>query len=222
MYKYIKNLIISLFLIIALTDTVLAEVMPYYINSLRRYGIGFTSVSSPLVLRNLPSEQGSIVETVNFDFKTEETTCLINKERCSTEEVFSAFSPKNKIALLTTLDESSNWSFVCFNQSDYPICGWAKEDNNKFYNWADFFGIYGKKYGIYLFKDLQKVDKILYAAPVKQSNTTGSVELPRMISPWLVRGNWLLVKVYDYNNQTKTGWLNFRDNFGKLKLFVKF
>ena len=199
-----------------------AEVMPYYINSLRRYGIGFTSVTSPLVLRNLPSEEGNIVETVNFDFKTEEVACLINKERCSQEEVFSAFSPKNKLAFLTTIDESDKWSFVCFNQSERPICGWAKEDNNKFYTWTEFFGTFGKKYGLYLFKDLKKADKILYAAPVKQSNTTGSIELPRMISPWLVSGNWLLVKVYDFNNQTKTGWLNFRDNYGKLKLFVKF
>ena len=217
-----KYAIIILFIILNVAQAALADVMPYYINSLRRYGIGFTSVESPLVLRNLPSEEGNIIETVNFDFRTEETTCLVNKEKCPTEEVFAAFSPKNKIALMTTLDESQDWSFVCFNQTQYPICGWAKEDKNKFYNWTDFFGIYGKKYGIYMFKDIKKADKILYSAPVQQSNSTGSIELPKYIMPWLVRGNWLLVKVYDYNNQTKTGWLNFRDNYGKLKLFVKF
>ena len=217
-----KKILLSLFIIAMFSQAVLAEVMPYYINSLRRYGIGFTEVSSPFVLRNLPSEQGNIVETVNFDFKTEETTCLINKQRCSTEEVFSAFSPKNKIALLTALDESENWSFICFNQNENPICGWAKEEENKFYNWSDFFNTFGKKYGLYLFKDIQKSDKLLYAAPIKQTNTTGMIELPRMIVPWLISGNWLLVKVYDFNNKNKTGWINFRDNFGKLKLFVKF
>ena len=225
--EYIKNnsdkkLLIFLFIILTFTQVAFADVMPYYVNSLRRYGIGYTNVSSPLVLRNKPSDDAEIVETVNFDFKTEETTCLINKAKCSTEDVFAAFSPKNKIALLTTLDESEHWSFVCFNQYDYPVCGWAKDDTNKFYNWTDFFNVYGKKYGLYLFKDLQKSDKILYAAPVKQTNTTGSIELPRIITPWLVSGNWLLVKVYDFNNQTKTGWINFRDNYGKLKLFVKF
>ena len=29
----------------------MADVMPYYINSLRRYGIGYTKVNSPLVMR---------------------------------------------------------------------------------------------------------------------------------------------------------------------------
>ena len=218
----LNKIIIIFFIFFSLAQMALAEVMPYYINSFRRYGVGLTSVASPLVLRNAPSEEGNIIETVNFDYKTEEVSCLVNKERCSQEEVFSAFSPKRKLAFLTTMDESDKWSFVCFNQSERPVCGWAKEDTNKFYTWTEFFGTFGKKYGIYLFKDLKKADKILYAAPVKQSNSTGSIEIPRMISPWLVSGNWLLVKVYDYNNQTKTGWLNFRDNYGKLKLFVKF
>lgn len=199
-----------------------ADVMPYYINSLRYYGIGFTSVESPVVFRNTPNDNGNIIETLNFDFKTGETSCIVNNQRCSQDEVFAVFSPKNKIALLTTSDETKDWSYVCFNQSESPICGWIKEDKNRFYNWSDFFGIYGKKYGLYLFKDIQQADKVLYAAPVKQSNSTGSITMPRAISPWLVRGNWILVKVYDFNNQTKTGWLNFRDNLGKLKLFVKF
>ena len=215
-----KQIIIFLFIVSNIFSTALADVLPHYVNSLRRYGIGFTAIESPLVLRNLPNDEAKIVETLNFDFKTGESSCLINSQKCSTDEVFSAFSPKNKIALLTTLDESENWSFVCFNQSEAPVCGWAKEDKNKFYNWTDFFNIYGKKYGLYLFKDLQKADKILYSAPTKQSNSTGNIELPRLITPWLVRGNWILVKVYDFNNQTKTGWLNFRDERGKLKVFV--
>ena len=222
MFKLNKILILML-IVLSSIQVVFAEVMPYYVNSLRRYGIGYTMVSSPLVLRNAPSLEGQIIETLNFDFKTEEASCLVNKQRCDIEEVFSAFSPKNKVALLTTLDESEDWSFVCFNQSERPICGWVKEDNNnKFYGWKDFFGILGKKYGLYLFKDIQKGDRILYGAPVKQTNTTGSIELPRIISPWLISGNWVLVKVYDFNNQIKTGWFNYRDNYGKLKLFVKF
>jgi len=217
-----KKICVLLFIILGLAQIALADVMPYYVNSLRRYGIGFTNITSPLVLRKLPNDDADILETINFDFKTEETTCLVNTSNCATEQVFSAFSPKHKIALMTTLDESENWSFVCFNQNERPTCGWAKEDTNKFYNWTDFFNTFGKKYGLYLFKDLQKKDRILYAAPVHQSNATGSIELPRMITPWLVSGNWILVKVYDYNNQNKTGWLNFRDNYGKLKVFVKF
>ncbi|MBQ8475887.1 hypothetical protein IJ531_02380 [bacterium] len=207
--------------LIFINSLAFADVMPYYINSLRRYGIGFTSVKSPLVMRRTPSKEGEILETLNFDYKGN-VSCLVNKSRCELDEIFAAYSGSNKISLLTTIDESENWSLVCFNQTDKPVCGWVDEKDNKYYNWGDFFNIYGKKYGLYLFKDLQKADKILYAAPLKQTNATGSIELPRAIFPWLVRGNWVLVKVLDFNNQNKTGWLNYRGDNGKLKLFVKF
>ena len=88
-----------------------------------------------------------------------------------------------KIAFLSTVDTTQDWNLVCFNQSEMPVCGWVEEKNNKFYNWTDFFGILGKKYGLYLFKDLQKNDKILFAGPMTQTNTTGSIEFPKSISP---------------------------------------
>lgn len=215
-----KKLLISF--LIFLNLAALAEVMPYYINSLKRNGIGFTSVQSPLVMRRTPSDDGEILETLNFDYLGS-ASCLINKSRCSLDEVFAAYSENKKIALLTTLDVSENWSLVCFNQLEKPVCGWVDEkSNNKYYNWGDLFNIFGRKYGLYLFKDLQKSDKVLYAGHMKQTNATGSIELPKRITPWLVQGNWVLVKVNDFNNQLKTGWLNYRDDRGKLKVFVKF
>ena len=217
----IFKIIFALVLFFGLYSSARADVLPYYINSLRRYGIGYTQVQSPLTMRNAPN--GDIIETLNFDFKTGETTCLINKQRCSQDEVFAVFSQSKKLAFLTALDESQDYSYVCFNQTEMPICGWVEENSsNKFFGWADFFGTWGKKYGLYLFKDVQKTNKFLYSAPVKQTNSTGVLEFPKYISPWLVRGNWVLVKVHDFNNQMKTGWLNYRGNDGKLKVFVKF
>ncbi len=216
-----KKIIILFLLLFNFYITANADVTPYYINSLRRYGIGYTEVKSPLVLRQTPDNEGKILETLIFDYNNS-ASCQINKDRCNIDEIFASYSTKRKIALLTALDESGDWSLVCFNQAQNPICGWVDEKQNKYYNWTDFFGILGKKYGLYLFKDLQKKDKVLYAAPIKETNTTGSIVLPRMITPWLVRGNWVLVKVYDFNNEQKTGWINFRSDDNKLKLFVKF
>lgn len=217
-----KKIVIIFFIFFNLLSIVYADVMPYYINSLRRYGIGYTQVTSPLIMRREAKNDGEILEVLNFNFKEEKTFCEKNPDRCEIDEVFSAYSKSKKLAFLTALDETEGWSLVCFNQSERPVCGWVEEEKNKFYNWSDFFNFYGKKYGLYLFKDLQKSDKILYAAPVKQSNSTGSLEMPKTINPWLIRGNWLLIKATDFQNQMKTGWINFRGNDGKLKLFVKF
>ncbi len=198
-----------------------ADVIPSYINSIKKYGSGFTEIKSPLVMYETPSKEGNIVEMLNFDYK-DKISCNINRNRCEADEVFALYSQSKKIALLTTLDESEGWNFVCFNQLEKPVCGWVEGDKNKFYNWLDFFNIFGKKYGLYLFKDLNKSDKILYASPSRQTNSTGTITLAKYITPWLVRGNWILVKVIDIDNEQKTGWVNFRDNEGKLKLFVKF
>lgn len=218
---YMKKIFLTIFIFFSLCIIANADVMPYYINSLKRYGIGYTSVTSPLVMRRTPDNNGEILETLDFDYKGN-VSCTINKDRCEIDEIFAAYSESKNIALLTTLDETQGWNLVCFNQINTPVCGWVENAKNRYYNWSDFFNIYGKKYGLYLFKDLQRGDKILYSSPLKETNTTGSIELPKLISPWLIRGNWLLVKVIDYNNQSKTGWFNFRSDNGKLKLFVKF
>lgn len=215
-----KKNIALFFIIFFLAQIALADVAPYYINSLRRYGYGYTQVHSPLVMRQTPSNEGNILETLNFDFNNN-TSCINNKQRCSVDEVFSAYSTSKKLAFLTAIDETNSWSLVCFNQSQSPVCGWV-DNKNKTYTWNEFINFYGKKYGLYLYKDLQKADKILYSAPTKQSNSTGSIEMPKLITPWLVRGNWILVKVDDFASKQKTGWLNFRSENGKLKGFVNF
>ncbi len=216
-----NKIILTIFIFLNLLSIAKADVIPYYINSLKRYGIGYTSVSSPLVMRRTPDSNGEILETLEFDFKGN-VACQKNTDRCDINEIFSAYSESKNIALLTTLDETQDWNMVCFNQINSPVCGWVETSKNRYYGWAEFFNIYGKKYGIYLFKDLQKKDKLLYASPIKETNTTGSIELAKSVIPWLVRGNWILVKVIDFDNQAKTGWINFRGDDNKLKLFVKF
>lgn len=217
-----KKVFLSLFILFNLYLVAKADVAPYYTSSLRRAGIGFSEVISPLVMRREPKIDGEILETLKFNFKEEKTICEKNIDKCEIDEVFSTYSKSKKLAFMTTLDSTEGWNLVCFNQSEYPICGWIEEEKNHYYTISEFFEKYGKKYGVYLFKDLQKNDKILYAAPVKQTNSTGSLDMPKSISPWLIRGNWMLVKALDFQNQMKTGWLNYRGNDGRLKLFVKF
>ncbi len=213
--------ILTLFILFLSVTCAFADVAPRYINSLRRYGIGFTKVQSPLVMRQEPKSDGKILETLTFDYNSS-ASCAINKDKCQTDDIFAQYSPSKKLAFLTTIDATEGWSMVCFNQIQTPVCGWVSEDENKYYSYLDFFDTFGKKYGLYLFKDLQKNDKILYSAPLKETNSTGSIVMPKYIAPWLVRGNWILVKVVDYNNEKKTGWIRFRGSDNKLRLFVKF
>lgn len=218
-----KKITLLVFLFIGFSISALAEleVMPYYTSSIKRAGVGFTMATSPLIMRQEAKADGKILETLNFDFKSE-PVCSINKQKCNLDDIFVVYKEDKKIAFLSAIDETDGWSLVCFNQSQSPVCGWVKEDKNKFYTTREFFDHYGKKYGMYFFKDVQKPDRTMYSAPVKQTNSVGIAEMPKFISPWLFQGNWVLVKVLDFGNSQKTGWLNFRSDMGKLKMFVRF
>ena len=60
-----KKIIISFLIFFNLYLTANADVMPYYINSLRRYGIGYTKVQSPLIMRREAKLEGEILEIEN-------------------------------------------------------------------------------------------------------------------------------------------------------------
>ena len=218
-----KKIVLFLFLFSAVMTSVFAqiEVMPYYTSSIKRAGVGFTLVHSPLIMRQEAKNDGKILETLNFDFKSE-PQCSINKQKCNLDDIFVVYKEDKKLAILSTIDETEGWSLVCFNQAESPVCGWVEESKNKYYTTREFFDYYGKKYGMYFFKDVQKPDRTMYSAPVKQTNSLGVADMPRHIAPWLFQGNWVLTKVLDFGNSQKTGWLNYRNDNGKLKMFVNF
>lgn len=217
MLKFKKHILIILILLISYAN---ADILPRYVNSIRNYGIGFTKVQSPLVIKNAPQKDASNLEIITFDYKNN-VSCAINKNDCSLEKIFSIYSTEKKVAFMTTTDETLGYNLICYNDNK-PLCGWVENNNNIFYNWNMFFNVLGRKQGLYAFNDITKNDKIIYASPDKNSNSIGSLEMPKYISPWLVQGNWILVKIYEYDSKIKTGWLNFRGEDGKLRLFVKF
>ena len=95
--KKITLIFLSFFAFAIFSQIVKADILPYYSHSLRRYGIGFTSVVSPLVMYQTPSEEGKILETLNFDYKGN-ATCSINPNKCVIDEIFATYSQDKKIA----------------------------------------------------------------------------------------------------------------------------
>ena len=79
---------------------------------------------------------------------------------------------------------------------------------------------YGKKHGIYVFKDVKKDQRVLYAASYEGAQIVDSFEMAKFITPWFVSGNCVMVKLIHWDNTQKTGFLRWRDLNGKLWLFV--
>ena len=96
-----KKIILLFFIFFNLYLIANADVKPYYINSLRRYGIGYTKVQSPLIMRREAKNDGEILEILNFNYKEEKTICEKNTNKCEIDEVFASYSKNKKIAFMT-------------------------------------------------------------------------------------------------------------------------
>ena len=142
-----------------------------------------------------------------------------NLKQYSEDEVFLAYVPKNNYAFLSVLDETDdNWYQVCFNQKTGET-GWIKQDENaKFYSWPEFMIKFGKDKGAYIFKDVKS--RNLYARPDDTSPVIDSWKWEKNVQPYFVNGNWLIVKILDYNNQLKTGYIRWRETDGRLLIFA--
>ena len=86
----------------------------------------------------------------------------------------------------------------------------------------DFYLANGRKNGVYLFKDVPPDERKLYAQPFEKAEdkkTVANYDHAYKIKLEIIKGNWMLVRVLDLNNDEKIGYLRWRTNEGKLLLF---
>ena len=185
--------------------------------SQKHWGIGVAQVPKNVVVYREPNSFSDKV--MEIEAQQDKISC--NQNECK-DNPFVAFYPNRKYAFLIAEDEQNGWVQVCYNQASKSF-GWVKlDDDTIFYTWAKFLNLYGRKHGLYLFKDVKKKDKILYAQPFSRSQSVDKFEYPKYISPWYVSGNFVMVKLLDYDNVQKTGWLRWRTDDGELLLFPDF
>ncbi len=217
-----KIIPLILILLSFLFQQVKADFMPSYTNSVNHYGIGAAKITNFVTIYEKPDINSKILQKIywnnigNLLFENKENT-----EKFS--DVFLTFLPQDNIVLLSVEDENDEWIEVCYNQK-LKLFGWIKKENKnsyaKFYSYRDLLLEYGKKYGIYIYRNLPYEYKKLYSGPNKEAREIDEFKYAKYISPWLVQGNWVLVKVTTYDNKTKTGWFRWRDNDGRLYCFV--
>lgn len=216
-----KLLILFAFFIFITPLASLADFMPTYTNSLRHYGMGATRVMNNVKIYEQPNEKSNVLYQFYWN-NAQDFLCTTQQGSCSMSNIFAAYIPGENLAFLSTDDENSEWVKVCYDQKNL-LFGWIKKsDGAKFYTWKDLFYRYGKKYGVYAFRNTAKKYKELHAKPSAESMVVDSFDISKYITPWLIQGNWMLVKVIDIDNTTKTGWVQWRNEDGSLNGFMNF
>ena len=192
------------------------DVMPTHISSVNTNTLGVYQAGKEITLYDEPREGANIVTHISWEGDN------IFPDNKKFEDVFIVYLPKKDLALLAVIDETEDWVRVIYDNTN-GLSGWMKKDDPyKFMSWISFFNIYGRKYGLYLFRNVDDKYKKLYPAPNEIKPALDDFYYPKHIALWLISGDWILVKMTGYDNVTKTGWMRWRlDNKG-LIVFPKF
>ena len=211
-----KKFLLILFLFTCTITSVKADVMPFYMNSIPHTGVGVVNVGEYNIIYSKPNLESSVIATVSYEVNG----TVLNQNWYQTNRIFVAFSPRAKLAYAVVVDEDgSDWYNICYDQTTGKT-GWVKvEDRKQFFTWKDFIDYYGRKRGIYAFRDIPPMYKKLYSGPGDDSQILQSFDFARHIYLKKVTGNWVLVVLEDLHNKTKIGWLKWRTSDGKLYYF---
>lgn len=197
-----------------------ADINPLSSKSIKYYGIGVLNMPKSYTVYKYPYKESHILREVNYEnIKKSAIVNTIDMRKVS----YIAYVPSNNVALLTVdLNPGNDWYCVFLNQETGET-GWVyNEDKNAFITYRNLFYKYGKQYGIRMFNDLPKSEKVLYSKESKDSQVLEELGYPKFINFTVIRGNWLLATVNDTTKQAKVGWFNWRNDDGTLNMFPNF
>lgn len=213
-------LFIVFIILLAFTLPVKADILPLSSRSIKHYGVGVLNMPKSYIVYQYPTPESHILREVNYeDIKRSAIVNTVDMRKVS----YVAYVPSQNIALLTVdVDPGNNWYCVYLDQQTGET-GWVyNEDKSSFMTYKELFYRYGKPYGIRLFNDLPKEERVIYSSEDKESKVLEQLTYPKYISFTVIRGNWLLASVNDMSKQAKVGWMNWRNDDGTLNMFPNF
>ena len=205
-------LIIIMFFVCSLN--VFGKNVPLYTTSINKTGIGIIKLPQEFKVYESTDKKSKILA----DFKWGEAEGAYIRDDYS--DNFIIFDSLQNTAFMTVVEDSDkkDWYKVCYDQKN-GLTGWVNPSKYNFYSWLFFYIKYGKANGLYAFRDLDNTGKRLYSKPDFESQIINTFEKAKDIRIQIFRGNWALVRVYDYEGGVKIGWINWRTPEGKLKYF---
>lgn len=193
--------------------------LPRYTDSVKELGIGTCFVPQNITIYSNPTLSSKIVDKIQWDNAS--NVYSEKNGEIYPKNFFTLFIPNRNAAMVTVTEETDDWLEICYDQKNNGQ-GWIKKtDDTKFMSWYQFMKEYGKKYGIYFFADVPIEKKSLYSSPNGKSLPKGNEFYhPSNIQLKVISGNWALVKVVDFDNESAPiGWIKWRDENGKMYIF---
>ena len=203
-----KKFLIILFMLICMP--VLADTMPFYVNSVPKEAIGVYQTGREVVLYSHPDANSDVVKRFEFSYKADTMP----------SNVFAVLLNEKELGLMYVTDiGDEGWVEVIYDKIT-GAKGWViTEDRMQFLPWINFYNLYGRKYGIRFMKDAPKDLQVLRAKSEDLSQTVSKLNYVKMMKLTKVQGNWALVTVKDMDEIPKTGFLKWRNSDGTIYAF---
>lgn len=216
-----KKILIFLIILVFSFMPAFADYLPSYMNRGFHYGIGLIAIKGEIKIYEMSDLKSPLTALIKF----EGDRVIIKERGVKHPEItssFVAYSKENNLALLSVEIDTDDWFYICYDQKR-KLFGWIKKnENTDFITWEDFLNLYGRKLGVYVFNNMPEDYKKLYSQENETSTVVDTFNFPKHISLWLIKGNWMLVKISTYDGLLKTGWMRWRCDDGTIMVFPDF
>lgn len=189
---------------------VFADVMPFYVNSIPKDAIGMYQTGDNITIYSEPEANSKAIKSFNFSYKAETMP----------DGIFALLLNEKKLGFLYVSDIGDDgWVEVIYDKFT-GARGWVlTEDRFQFLPWLSFYNMYGRKYGLRLFKDTPDEIEVLRSKSEETSQNVAKLNYVKQIKLTAVRGNWVLVSVFDIDKTPKTGYMRWRSDEGVIYAF---
>ena len=204
--KKIFLLIITLFFM----NSVFADTMPFYMDSIPKKAIGMYQTGDNLTIFSEPEANSNIIKKFEFKYTSETMP----------DSVFAVLLNEKKLGFLYVSDiGDEGWVEVIYDKKT-GAKGWVlTEDRFQFLPWLSFYNMYGRKYGLRILKDAPEEINALKSKSDDFSQTVATLNYIKQINLTAIRGNWALVSAFDIDKTPKTGYLKWREKDGTIYAF---
>ncbi len=189
---------------------VLADTMPFYMNSIPKNAIGMYQTGENITLYSHPEANSAGIKKLDFSYDP----------NTMPDNVFAVLLNEKKLGFLYVSDIGDDgWVEVIYDKIT-GAKGWVQtEDRFQFLPWLSFYNMYGRKYGLRILKDAPDEIETLHAKSEDLSQNVATLRFVKQIKLTVIRGNWALVSVVDIDKTPKTGYMKWRGTDGTIYAF---
>lgn len=189
---------------------VLADTMPFYMNSIPKNAIGMYQTGENITLYSHPEANSAVIKKLDFSYDP----------NTMPDNVFAVLLNEKKLGFLYVSDIGDDgWVEVIYDKIT-GAKGWVQtKDRFQFLPWLSFYNMYGRKYGLRILKDAPDEIETLHAKSEDLSQNVATLRFVKQIKLTVIRGNWALVSVVDIDKTPKTGYMKWRGTDGTIYAF---